>query len=191
MVLLVVSVSFAFAESASLQYDVNGNLVSDGTYIYDYDGFNMLVSVQNASDPSHPVLFTFLYDEHGDRIAKKDFQTGVVTHYFGDVLVVENDSGVITQELYVKDEDGTQLAKKVGGQVTFYHPDHLGSNTLATDASGDQVEYTAYLPFGQASFGGSERYTFTGKEEDDFGMYYYGARYFAPNLAVFTSADSV
>ncbi|MFH1400343.1 MAG: RHS repeat-associated core domain-containing protein [Nanoarchaeota archaeon] len=188
---LIVSVPFALAGSTSLQYDANGNWVSDGVYLYEYDGFNTLIRVRNASDPSHPVLFTFLYDEHGDRIAKKDFQTGVVTHYIGDVLVVVNDSGVITQELYVQNEDGTQLAKKVGDEVTYYHPDHLGSNTLATDASGDEVEYNSYLPFGQASFGGSERFTFTGKESDDFGQYYYGARYYAPNLAVFTSPDSI
>ncbi len=48
------------------------------------------------------------------------------------------------------------------------------------------------FPFGENAFGGygKKRYRFTGKERDDgSGLYYFGARYYAPWLCRFTSVD--
>ena len=77
----------------------------------------------------------------------------------------------------------------------FYHPDHLGSASWITDASGHPVQHMQYLPYGEtlidqrtASY--SERYTFTGKERDsETGYYYFGARYYSSDYSIWLSVD--
>jgi RHS repeat-associated protein len=78
----------------------------------------------------------------------------------------------------------------------YYHPDHLGSSQLMTDRDGDVVQHYGYSPFGRENyrnntyaFSVSNRYT--GQQlDEDTGLYYYGARYYDPELARFIQADS-
>jgi RHS repeat-associated protein len=78
----------------------------------------------------------------------------------------------------------------------YYHPDHLGSSQLMTDRDGDVVQRYGYSPFGREdyknnslAFSVSNRYTGQTLDEDT-GLYYYGARYYDPELARFIQADS-
>lgn len=78
----------------------------------------------------------------------------------------------------------------------YYHPDHLGSSQLMTDRDGDVVQQYGYTPFGKENyknntlaFSVSSRYTGQTLDEDT-GLYYYGARYYDPELARFIQADS-
>ena len=48
--------------------------------------------------------------------------------------------------VYYYDGD-TLLGKNESGDMFFFHPDHLGSNDLMTDTSGNTVEETFYYPF--------------------------------------------
>lgn len=80
------------------------------------------------------------------------------------------------------------------GTIYFYHPDHLGSTSLMTDATGSVVEETNYYPFGMPRFesrnGFDSAYKFTGKELDKAtGLMYYGARYYDPVVSRFISVD--
>jgi RHS repeat-associated protein len=74
---------------------------------------------------------------------------------------------------------------------TFYsHADHLGSNRLVTDENKNIVAAISYHPFGEPHIEeGSEHYLFTGKEKDATGLYYYGARYYDPDLGRFLTRD--
>lgn len=67
----------------------------------------------------------------------------------------------------------------------FLHSDILGSAQLATDQQGN--------PRVNQRLSGSSgpTKTFTGKELDDSGIYYFGARYYDPSLARFTQVDPV
>jgi RHS repeat-associated protein len=77
--------------------------------------------------------------------------------------------------------------------------DSLGSTTVTVDsATGELVERATYTAYGQVesdyrpSRWGDfrEDYKFTGKEEDsEFGLTYFGARYYAPNLGRWISPD--
>jgi RHS repeat-associated protein len=78
----------------------------------------------------------------------------------------------------------------------YYHPDHLGSSQLMTDRDGDVVQQYGYSPFGRENYKNniyafpvSSRYTGQTLDEDT-GLYYYGARYYDPELARFIQADS-
>jgi RHS repeat-associated protein len=83
--------------------------------------------------------------------------------------------------------------------VLFELPDHLGSSSIVIDKeTSELVERSTYLAKGGAdsdyrperwdSF--REDHRFTGKEEDiEVGLTYFGARYYAPGLGRFASAD--
>ena len=81
---------------------------------------------------------------------------------------------------------------------TAYHTDHLGSSNVITDQDGNLQSRFEYLPYGKTSV--DERpsnpesrtndYRFTGKELDSTGLYYYGARYYDPELGRFITPDS-
>ena len=72
----------------------------------------------------------------------------------------------------------------------FYHPDHLGSSSFITNLEGEVVQHIEYVPFGEVFI--EERnsvwntpYLFNAKEfDEETGMYYYGARYYNPQLSV-------
>jgi RHS repeat-associated protein len=77
----------------------------------------------------------------------------------------------------------------------FYHPDALGSSNILTDRSGNLVQHYEYGTFGQTSYQNnssafpvSNRYT--GQiADDETGLYYYGGRYYDPQLGRFIQPD--
>ena len=88
--------------------------------------------------------------------------------------------------------NGLHLAEKQEGTWTYYHQDHLGSTRLQTNSTGDMVYSSNYEPFGpEYGESGEETYRYTGKPEDNTGLYYYGARYYDPNTGRFITRDTV
>jgi RHS repeat-associated protein len=76
----------------------------------------------------------------------------------------------------------------------FLLSNHLDSNNVQMDGSAALVNREEFYPFGETSFGyqGKKRYRFTGKERDEeSGLYYYGARYYMPWFARFSSTDQL
>ena len=68
------------------------------------------------------------------------------------------------------------------------------------DEAGEVISYEEYLPFGGTALRagrhgggfGPKRYRYTGKERDDeTGLYYYGARYYAAWLGRWTAVDPI
>ncbi|HYQ40905.1 MAG TPA: RHS repeat-associated core domain-containing protein [Polyangiaceae bacterium] len=89
----------------------------------------------------------------------------------------------------------------LGAPVTrwrFQLDNHLGSATLELDQAGNVISYEEYHPYGSTAFSATsassevsaKRYRYTGKERDEeTGLYYHGARYYAPWLGRWTAAD--
>jgi RHS repeat-associated protein len=76
----------------------------------------------------------------------------------------------------------------------FYHSDHLGSTSYITDRQGNAEQFIVYMPYGEVlteEHGNWESpYKFNGKEQDaETGLYYYGARYYEPNVAMWYGVD--
>jgi len=70
--------------------------------------------------------------------------------------------------------------------------DHTGSTEVVLDSPGHWISREEFLPYGETSFGGyaKKRFRFTAKErEEESSLYYHHARYYAPWLARWTSAD--
>jgi RHS repeat-associated protein len=79
----------------------------------------------------------------------------------------------------------------------YYHSDHLGSSQIMTDSSGELVQHYAYKPYGNerwkdndAAFSVTNRYT-SQQIDEDTGLYYYGARYYDPQIGRFIQPDSI
>ena len=78
--------------------------------------------------------------------------------------------------------------------IYFYHKDHLGSSTQITDLNADVIHHIEYMPYGENFFEMRDTwqtpYKFNGKELDnETGLYYYGARYYTPEISVWLSVD--
>ena len=81
--------------------------------------------------------------------------------------------------------------------IRYQFGNHLGSASLELDAQARIISYEEYTPFGSTVYqavrgdtGTPKRYRYTGKERDEeSGLYYHGARYYAPWLGKWTSAD--
>ena len=96
----------------------------------------------------------------------------------------------------------------------YYSNDHLGSSTLITDESGNEVIRTKYTPYGEIDLIHTGKYdpntnTLTKNAETDpeysvlgvrftdqkydpeSSLYYYNARYYDPSIGVFTTADTI
>jgi insecticidal toxin complex protein TccC len=82
-------------------------------------------------------------------------------------------------------------------QMRYSQKDHLGSCVMELDQQADITSKEGYYPFGGTAWLAARnevevRYKFirySGKEMDVSGLYYYGARYYAPWLQRWVSAD--
>ena len=79
--------------------------------------------------------------------------------------------------------------------IYFYHSDHLGSTSYITDANGNATQFVCYKPYGEAlvdehNTSYEQPWKFNGKELDsETGLYYYGARYYEPVMALWYGVD--
>ena len=97
-------------------------------------------------------------------------------------------------------ETRTQGSDKAPQKLIRYQlGNHLGTVCLELDDQAQIVSYEEYYPFGSTSYQAMngrvetpKRYRYTGKERDEeSGLYYYGARYYACWLGRWTSSDPI
>jgi RHS repeat-associated protein len=160
-----------------------------------------------------------VYDAAGQRVRKvTELQNGTIKDeriYLGgyEVYRAYNGSGSVDLEretLHVMDDTRRvalveTLIRKNGSVVAAPQPvvryqfgDHLGSATLELDEHGEIISYEEYHPYGSTAYQAGrsvaevslKRYRFTGMERDEeSGLCYHGARYYAPWLGRWTSCD--
>jgi len=148
------------------------------------------------------------YDAQGNR-TRKTVVKGNVTetrYYIGGYEVFRKEtSGVLDFErktLNISDDEKVfvRVEQKIGKSeiVRYQYDNHLGSACLELDFQGDIISYEEYHAFGSTSYksGRSEtevsqkRYRYCNKERDEeSGLYYYEARYYAAWLGRFVSVD--
>ncbi|HBA84847.1 MAG TPA: hypothetical protein DCZ95_12200 [Verrucomicrobia bacterium] len=148
---------------------------------YTYDHEDRLVNIESPS-----FIGSYVYDFSGRRVKKTE--SGIVTYYFSPLYEIEN--GTAIKYYYA---DGELVAQDKGGTLTYYHSDHLNSISRVTDAAGNEIRRMEYLPYGQTNVssgsGAEPKYAYTGQEKDSSGLYYYGARFYDPELGRFLTLD--
>jgi RHS repeat-associated protein len=128
-----------------------------------------------------------IYDYTGRRV-KKSAPTGITYFPFNGYEI--DPSGTVIKYIRVGVET---LAENRGGAKRFYHNDHLGGVNIITDIFAGIDQLNEYDPWGKVSRSEGTavpKHGFNGKELDpESGLYYYGGRYYDPDLARFISPD--
>jgi RHS repeat-associated protein len=206
-----------FPTSTNLTYDANGSLVGP---VPSPGGTNLILNWNSegrlASTTDGSTTNTYFYDTAGRRITK--IENGSLVLYLWDGwnnAATANGSAQITA-YYSRGADlggSLQGAGGIGGLIAatrmgstndhadgissgtyLLHSNHRGDIISVSDFSGSWVAEYQYTPFGNPlSESGtfSSRYRFSSKELDVSGLYYYGYRYYAPQLCRWISPDPI
>ncbi|XXX74364.1 RHS repeat-associated core domain-containing protein [Sorangium sp. So ce134] len=155
------------------------------------------------------------YDAAGQRVRKVWEHSGLVEEriYLGgyEVYRRHNSSGLELERQTLHVMDGARRVAMVETKtvdtsgpftvtprVRYQLDNHLGSASLEVDGAGLVIGYEEYHPYGTTAYWSASsaaevsqrRYRYTGKEKDEeTGLYYHGARYYAPWLGRWMSAD--
>jgi RHS repeat-associated protein len=193
----------------NLSYDFDGNMVTNGIWSYTWDGENRLTAVYS----NNTLLVSNIYDHQSRRIAKIVSHGGTETQrrdfvYDGWNLIQEliTDNGSLTTNSFTWGLDlsgSLQGAGGVGGLLavnrdnTLYFPcfDANGNVTEYIDASGAIRAHYAFDAFGNTiSQSGDLASTFSHRFstkyfDSETGLYYYGYRFYSPDLGRWASRD--
>jgi RHS repeat-associated protein len=205
--------------SARIEHDLHGNMVAmPHLPVVDWS-FRDALRASSAQAGGASATF-YVYDGRGQRVRKvTERPNGVRVRerlYLGDVELFrqfQGDGQTIDLErttLHVMDDrhrvalvetrTRAQIVDPVRRQLFRYQiADHLGSAALEVDQDADVITYEEYLPFGSSAYQAArglidepKRYRYCGKERDEeTGLSYHGARYYAPWLGRWASADPI
>jgi RHS repeat-associated protein len=157
----------------------------------------------------------FVYDAGGTRMRKVWEKSATLLEerqYFGaaerfvrragtDTLlreslhVMDGQRRVAVVETRITDTAGTDRAPRQ--MMRYQHSNSIGSACLELDEAAEILSYEEYSPYGSTTYQAvrsaldvPKRYRFAGKERDEgTGLYYFGARYYAPWLMRWISTD--
>lgn len=166
-----------------------------------------------------PETTFYTYGASGQRVRKvTEGQNGVLKNeriYLGGFEIYRefnvngNDIKLARETLHVMDDKqriGLVETKTITNPddespvqlIRFQFSNHLSSASLELDDKANVISHEEYYPYGSTSYqvvdksikAAAKRYRYTGKERDgETGLYYHGARYYAPWLRRWTSCD--
>jgi len=185
-------------------YDAHGNMLTmPHLTTMNWDYLDQLHSASNGTFTSY-----YNYDSEGNRTRKVVVKNNIIeTRYYinGYELYRKENNGIVDFErktINISDDEKVfvRVEQKTGENpaVRYQYDNHLGSACLELDNIGQIISYEEYHPFGTTSYRSGrtqtevslKRYKYCGKERDEeTGLYYYGARYYAAWLTKFISCD--
>ena len=197
---------------SQLQYDLDGNLLTDGNLVFTYDSYNRLKTVSSNG----VLLVTNFYDAKSRRV-KKVTPNATTVFFYDDWNLIEeliactNGTTSIIKYYWGKDLSGTlQGAGGVGGllyitvsnsnsQLELYIPcyDNNGNVTKYIDSNGNIVASYTYNAFGKhisksGALADFFRHRFSTKYFDaETELYYYGYRFYHPILMRWLNRDPI
>lgn len=171
----------------------------------------------NAADADgvqrHGERSWYVYDSAGQRVRKvTERANGQVKDeriYLGGFEIYRKNGAnpLVRETLHIMD-DKQRIAlveTRVQGNepgvprqlIRYQFGNHLGSASLELDDQARIISYEEYAPYGSTSYQAvrsqtetPKRYQYTGKERDEeSGLYYHGARYYAPWIGTWCSPD--
>jgi RHS repeat-associated protein len=138
--------------NSTLTYDLNGNMLSDGTNSYAWDAENRMIKI---TYPGTNNFSSFVYDSLGRRVKIVETVSGSVTSTKQFVWAQDqyrlhqpcesrNSGGTITAQYFA-------LGETISGADHYWTKDHLGSIREMTSSSGTVEVQMAYDLYGRAS----------------------------------------
>jgi RHS repeat-associated protein len=170
---------------------------------FDWDAANRLLFYKNQVGSNEPTVEAqYLYDASGNRVKKIVRKQGggyEIRVYIDGIFEYFTDETEEQNTVHIMDDQSRIASVRIGASmgdstpaVKYTLENNIGSSVVTLDDSGAVVNEQEYYPFGETSFGSyaKKRYQYTGKERDEeSGLYYYGARYYAPWTCRFISVD--
>lgn len=193
-------------------YDEHGNMrnLQNGSFNLTWNFADQLQTVNLGGGG----IAYYVYDASGQRVRKVIENNGQVKEriYIGSYEVYrEKQNNVISLEretLHIMDDKKRIAIAETRTQgndaglkdlLRYQYANHLETACLELDgaASPAIITYEEYYPFGSTAYHAArnntetpKRYRYSGKERDEeSGLYYHGARYYAPWLARWTATD--
>ncbi|VVP49870.1 hypothetical protein PS862_05334 [Pseudomonas fluorescens] len=196
-------------------FDARGNLLElqPGQRLQ-WNGRSQLTQITQVSRADgNDDLERYVYDNEGQRLrkwrtaaAKSVTHAGEVRYLPGIELHTDSATGERLQVVSVQAGrcsvrllhwDSPPPNGVDNDQLRYCFDDHLGSSAIEVDAQAKPISQEVYYPFGGTAWlaGQHEVETsyktirYSGKERDTTGLYYYGARYYAPWLQRWLNPD--
>jgi RHS repeat-associated protein len=193
--------------NAQFGYNIDGSraVKTVGSDHWDY-AYNNQGLLQSVTKNNSEVIGTYGYDLSGWRIWKvEDGKTNIYVRDDNQVYYQETFNGTDVGTNSIPETSrsfvyfGNELLGSIknGLEAKYYINDHLGTTELVTDGNGNITSQIQHTPFGDevlvqsgtSSSDNSDDYFFTGKEKDATGLYYFGGRYYDPEIGRFISED--
>jgi RHS repeat-associated protein len=213
------TITVSLPQTNSYSYDLNGNLISDGKRVFEYDDENQLTAVWKTN----AWRSEFSYDGRMRRRIQKDYswsgsgwtQTNEVHFiYDGNLVIQERDTNNLPEVTYTRGRDLSGSREGVGGiggllartenltlntatSSAYYHCDGIGSITCLISTNQIVVARYAYDAFGNTlaisgPLAQANHYRFSSKEyHANSGLVYYLYRYYEPNLQRWINRDPI
>ena len=174
--------------NTNIGYDPNGNMNGDGTNTYTWNARDQLSAVTKPGQ----TLPGFTYDAFGRR-QKKTLGATVTSYLYDGVNTVQELTGASPSANLLTGLGVDEVFQRTEGATTrTLLADALGSIVALADSAGVvQTSYT-YAPYGATTVTGTASNNtsqYTGRENDNDGLYYYRARYYHPVFSRFASED--
>ncbi|SHM67346.1 DUF6443 domain-containing protein [Mucilaginibacter sp. OK098] len=172
----------------SFAYDANGNTTSSGSYSFDYN----LLNLPNHAMQNGTAFNTYVYDSYGNKLRKISALSGTTDYISG----IQYKNGVID---FIATDEGRYVNN---GAPSYQYDlkDHLGNIRVViqkkTATSATNIQDQEYYAFGlnvtNYDNSSNNKYLYNGKEiqdESNLNQYDYGARFYDPVIARWTSPD--
>jgi RHS repeat-associated protein len=208
--------SITGAPTERFRHDHNGNLLtrttgagnpagdfpttSQSTYTYHPDTNRLQTvemgpdSIQQQTRPADPPQYN--YNHLGQRVTKTVGAKTTVYHYdINGQMIAETDptGNLIKAYVWLQGEPLSMI--DAGGDVYYYHNDHLGTPQRMTDSNGKLVWDADYLPYGMTDVrlnSVENNLRFAGQYYDqETGLHYNYNRYYDPKLGRYLRADPI
>ncbi|WEA03845.1 DUF6443 domain-containing protein [Mucilaginibacter sp. SJ] len=178
--------------TSNYNYDGNGNMLVDqsrisGTVNFSYNRLNLPQNVTGAK------TITYTYDASGQKLRRVSAATSNTDYVAG----IQYD-GATSALSFIRNDEGESLPiDAVSYNYEYYLFDHLGNIRVSFDSRtgvARKVQEDNYYPYGQeinySVSGTKNEYLYNKKElEEEIGDYDYGARFYDPLVARWTSID--
>jgi len=179
------------AYDKSFAFDLDGNMVTNGTWRYIWNAENRMTSASNTVNDAY---ITYSYDYQG-RMIKKITDTETTLFYWNGNHIVSEMTDSSTN-LYCWSQ-GETLTASLDGKTVFYCHDANKNITELVDTNGDSVAHYEYSPFGviteqTGTFAEDNPFRFSNEYWDsDLKKVTYLFRFYDPWLGKFMSRDPI
>jgi len=177
---------------ATCRQEKNAGRSETTYYVYDASGQRVRMVTERASGSrAHERIYL-----GGFEVYREYDSVGWATLERQTLHVMDDERRVAMVE--TKTIDVADPVLEPASLIRLQLDNHLGSAVLELDDRAAIISYEEYYPYGSTSFEAGQsgcevsakRYRYTGKERDEeTGLYYQGARYYAPWLGRWTTTD--